>query len=580
MMRTKKAATGVALGAVVAVAAAACGGGGGSTSTSTAQSTGAAAKGGTLYMLNLGPTDHWDPQRIYVGADIQFASRVFERTLTTFPPGATKEEQSKLTPDLATDTGTMSDGGKMWKFTIRDDAKWQDGKPVTCADVKYGISRTFATDVITGGPNYAISYFDIPGKPDGSSEYAGPYKKTGQALYDKAVSCAGNVLTVKMKKPFTDFNQAVTFPAFGPYRQDKDQGAKSNYEVFSNGPYMLQGAWTSNKGGTFVRNPSWTEASDPIRKAYPDSIVYQEGIETETVVQRIMADSGNDKFAVTQGTAPPALQAQIQSNPQVKARSTNPSAPYVDYLVPNFKSKVMANDKARMAFAMATDKDAYITAQGGPTAADPTNAMINKALAGYKQFDTTGVPSAGDPAKAKALLQQSGLTLPVPITVAYRKRPTQDKALSAMAEAWNKAGFKVTLNGIAQNYYPTVQNPSQSAKFDVMWAGWGADWPSGSTVIPPLFDSRPNLSADSTGQDYGSFKDDAINKQMDAALEIPDAAAREKAWGDIDEAIQKKVGSVPLDNQKFMFVHGSGVKNYTDNAILGGYVELATISVK
>ncbi len=57
----------------------------------------AAAKGGTLYMLNLGPTDHWDPQRIYVGADIQVASRVFERTLTTFPPGATKEEQSKLT---------------------------------------------------------------------------------------------------------------------------------------------------------------------------------------------------------------------------------------------------------------------------------------------------------------------------------------------------------------------------------------------------------------------------------------------------------------------------------------------------
>ena len=74
----------------MAVAAAACGGGGGSTSTSTAQSTGAAAKGGTLYMLNLGPTDHLDPQRIYVGADIQFASRVFERTLTTFPPGATR----------------------------------------------------------------------------------------------------------------------------------------------------------------------------------------------------------------------------------------------------------------------------------------------------------------------------------------------------------------------------------------------------------------------------------------------------------------------------------------------------------
>ena len=38
-----------------------------------------------------------------------------------------------------------------------------------------------------------------------------------------------------------------------------------------------------------------------------------------------------------------------------------------------------------------------------------------------------------------------------------------------------------------------------------MWAGWGADWPSGSTVIPPLFDSRVNLIADSTGQDYGCY---------------------------------------------------------------------------
>ena len=64
--------------------------------------------------------------------------------------------------DLATDTGTASNGAKTWKFTLKDGVKWQDGKAITCEDFKYGASRVFATDVITGGPNYILSYLDVP----------------------------------------------------------------------------------------------------------------------------------------------------------------------------------------------------------------------------------------------------------------------------------------------------------------------------------------------------------------------------------------------------------------------------------
>ncbi len=97
---------------------------------------------------------------------------------------------------MATDTGTPTDGGKTWKFTLKDGIKWQDGKAVTCDDVKYGVSRTFATDIITGGPSYALQFLDIGTHKDKDgntvSDYAGPYAKTGQALYDKAVTCDGN----------------------------------------------------------------------------------------------------------------------------------------------------------------------------------------------------------------------------------------------------------------------------------------------------------------------------------------------------------------------------------------------------
>ena len=119
MMRTKKGATTVALGAVVALAAAACSSGGSSTSGATASGS-AATKGGTIYIINKGPHNGLDPQASYVGADLEFANRVYARSLTTYTSGT----DPKLTPDLATDTGTMTDGGKTWSFTLIDTAKW------------------------------------------------------------------------------------------------------------------------------------------------------------------------------------------------------------------------------------------------------------------------------------------------------------------------------------------------------------------------------------------------------------------------------------------------------------------------
>ena len=55
---------------------------------------------------------------------------------------------------------------------------------------------------------------------------------------------------------------------------------------------------------------------------------------------------------------------------------------------------------------------------------------------------------------------------------------------------------------------------------------------------------------------------------------------REKAWGDIDQMISKDGAAIPLTIQKFTFVNGSGVKGAQVNDQYGGYLDLATISVK
>ena len=577
MMRTRKGATGLALGAVVALAAAACSSGGGG-GTSPSSSAGAAPKkGGTLYILNLGPHNGLDPQQSYVGADMEFGARAYARSLVTYSIG----KDAKIVPDLATDTGQISDGGKTWKFTLKGDAKWQDGKAVTCDDVKYGISRTFATDLISNGPTYILQYADIPKDADGSSAYKGPYKKTGQELYDKAVSCEGQTLTLKFGTPWADFNQAAaSLMAYSPVRADHDKADKSLFEVFSNGPYQQEGTFDPAKGGTWVRNPNWDESTDPNRKAYPDKIVDVEGIQSEQIYQRLLADGGQDKNAITWTTAPAAALPQIAANPTAAPRTLNTDAPYVDYVQPNVTSAVMSDPKVRQAFAMATNRDAYVTANGGKQVMTPSYSICAPTLKCYdKDFNPFGAPTSGDPAGAKKVLQDAGKTLPVNVTVAYRKTATRDAAFAALKQTWDQAGFNVTLEGVTDKYYRTIAGVAYKNR-DAFYASWGADWPSGSTDLPPLFDGRVNLTATSSNQDYGWYNNDAFNKGIDDAYKLTDADAREKAWSDLNAQISKDGGVIPLVSQKFTFVQGSNVQGYQVNPQFSGYIDLATVWVK
>ena len=268
-----------------------------------------ATAGGTLNYYIYAPYEHTDPQRSYLGVEMTNFSRTVYRSLVAFPISTDPKVSNTPVPDLATDTGTSAEGGKVWKFTLKDGVKWEDGKPVTCEDFKYGASRVFATDVITGGPNYLLSYLDIPtDAKTGLPAYDGPYKGDGQALFDKAITCDGKTITYHFKKPWPDFPLAVAaLHMMDPYRQDKDQGAKSNYQIFSNGPYMIKGdMWDKNKGAVLVRNPNYDPKTDStdIRKALPDEINFQVGQTPETIYDRLIADNGQDQNAVTSAAHP------------------------------------------------------------------------------------------------------------------------------------------------------------------------------------------------------------------------------------------------------------------------------------
>jgi len=578
MASYRKKALAVAAAASMSIALAACGGGG-DNGSDKGTDTGEAQQGGTLTYYIRSALEHTDPQRTYVGRDITNWSRTVYRSLVTFPISEDEKESTTPVPDLATDTGQSSDGAKTWKFTVKDGVKWEDGKPITCEDFKYGASRVFATDVITGGPNYILTYLDVPEGKDGLPIYTGPYKSSpeGKAAFDKAITCEGSTITYHFKKPWADFPLAIAaLHMMDPYRADKDQGDKSNYQIFSNGPYKLEGTWDKQKGGTLVRNTNYDKStdSDKVRQANPDKIIFDIGKTSEQIADQLIADSGADKTAVTGQSIPAAYYSQI--NGAVADRAVQVTSPYTDYLVPNFKR--LTNLQVRQALAASLDDTGWVTAGGGDKAYEEATDIVNPAVKGYQEGLFPG--GKGDPEKSKQLLQQAGVQMPYPVTFTYPSTPTADKQAAALKQGWEAGGFKVTLDGVADQdtYYTNIQQPDQKA--DIIWAGWGADWPSAITVTAPLFDSRPNLTKNSNGQDYGAYKSDEFNALVDQAQNATDLDQQTELLQQADKVLAKDVAYIPVDTAVFYMLRGSNVTGYINTAASNGYPDLGPIGVK
>ncbi|TIC82484.1 ABC transporter substrate-binding protein [Nocardioides sp. GY 10113] len=560
------------------LALAACGGGSDDDS-STGGTSAEGTKGGTLYYLQHFPFESSDPQRIYYGVQLANWRRVFYRGLLAFPMSEDASVATTPVPDLATDTGTSSDGGKVWSFTLKDGVKWEDGSDITCEDVQYGTSRVFANDVIIGGPNYTLSYIDV-------EDYPGPYKATPeqQAEFEKAVSCEGKTITFHFNKPWADFPQAIAgMMMTDPYKESFDEGDRSKWKILSNGPYKVEGGtWDKNKGATLVRNDEYDETTDDpeaLRLALPDTIEWQinpSDTAGELFNDRLIQDAGNDQYAITTARLAPNQMPQI-SGP-VEERYTNVLSPYVSYLVPN--SKTITNVKVREALAVATNLNGYVKALGGETAAAPAETVIAADVPGSEPNPAfaNDNDNNGDPEAAKALLEESGEKLPYPIKLAYQKSPTTDKAMAILQESWEAAGFKVELDGLSDTYYDVISSPDKDV--DLMWAGWGADWPSAMTVLPPLFDSRPNVSAATCGQDYGCYQNDDFEALVDQAANAEDVDEQTEFLKEADKVLGETYAYIPLEATKFNWLHGSKVTGFTTTAASSSYAELGLIGVQ
>jgi len=543
MRTTKNGARLAVVAAAGALVLAACGGGG---SSSGGGGGGEGQAGGTAYILtNAEQLLTLDPQVVYTGEDLAFLGATLTRTLTNYKLSADNAEGTSLVADMATDTGTATNGGKTWQFTLRDGVTWETGDPVTCADIKYGTSRTFDLGVSEGGPTYAVAYLDIPSAEDGSSQYKGPSAKdaAGQALFDKAVTCSDDnkTITFNLKKPVPDFNYAVTLHSFAAVPQALDTGAEYGNKIVSNGPYKIE-SYEKGKGGklVLVRNDKWNPDSDPFRKAYPDKWQVDFGLDETVIDQRLIADSGNDQTAMSQGMLTATLPQVFEEASELTGRAIDAFDPYVRYVAINVEK--VKDVKVRQAIAVAVDRAALLKNAGGKFAGDYADGVVKPNIG--IDYAPTGlwddllgqaVPPEGDPEFAKKLLAEAGVK-DLTLTYDYAQSDDNDKAAAIWVESLKRAGITVKPNPIeAGQYYGVVfDNPNE-----LIGGGWGPDWPNASTVIPPLYTVEG-------GWDLSRVDDKAFNEKVQAASIELDRTKQATLWQELNKEAAKNMWVVPL----------------------------------
>ncbi|MFE0673926.1 ABC transporter substrate-binding protein [Streptomyces sp. NPDC058867] len=561
-------ATGVAAGATTVLSACSSGNAGGTGGNSTKAPEGKAAeiavgtkadsvgpapempgavKGGTIYTLDQIDFDHLDPAQIYssyTGA----GSVLFLRGLTGYRVDS--KGNTTLVGDLATDAGTVKDGGKTWTFTLKDGVKWEDGKDVSIDDVRHTFERLFA-DFVTEGPRYPQNWLE------GGDKYKGPYD--GKHL--ASIETDGNTVTFRLKEGHTDFNFMLAMRGFAIVPKKHDTQKKYDKRPYSCGPYKIDSR-SIDKSLTLVRNEHWEADKDPVRNGYPDKVVMQFGYQSLASTDRYIADSGNDQYALSllNEVASERI-SKVLGDATMKQRVLT-QVDTTSYYFPINMTRIK-DVKVRQALNWAWPAQQLKQQRGGSAVTATATTIIAPLTPGHADFDLYGKKTKpmGDPEKAKALLKEAGAE-GQKIVIAFQQSDKAVKEAVTIKTALTKAGFDVVTQQVDKTtFYSEISQLDN--KFDMFAAGWGPDWPAGYSVIQPCWDGSQIADG---GVNWSQLDNTGVNKAIAAATVETDPDKANEAWGAIDRQIMELAACVPDYHPIRNYFHGSKVGGVVYNA--------------
>ncbi|MCL6570836.1 MAG: peptide ABC transporter substrate-binding protein [Bacillus sp. (in: Bacteria)] len=374
------------------------------------------------------------------------------------------DENAKPVEGIAT-KHEVSEDAKTWTFTLREDAKWSNGDPVTANDFVYAWQRAV--------------------NPDTGSEY-GPYMmggviknatavNTGKVPVDQLGVTAKDdyTLVVELENPTPYFESLTTFGTFLPLNkafveEKADKFATNSDTLLANGPYKFS-TWDSTaQKWELVKNEDYWDAKT---------------VKLEKMTYVVVKDP---QVAVDLYNKGEVYRAGLSSD-LVDEYSTNedyvvfPETSVFYFKMNQTRNKALANVNIRAALSRAFDKQALVDEilnNGSIVANGLIPADFVPTPDGKDFRKTSGDLVTYDVAKAKELWEKGLAELKTDkVEIEFLGGDTEvSKVMNeylANQLQTNLPGLKVTLKQVP---FEQRLDADTAMDYDLQFAGWGPDY--------------------------------------------------------------------------------------------------------
>jgi ABC-type transport system substrate-binding protein len=507
--------------------------------------------GGTIKVaLGTSSIDHMDPALWYYATTWTIADATCT-TLLRYPDKA-GQPGTVLVPGLAQlPTGTKND--TVWTFRWRPGSTFSTGKPITPLDMKYTFERALAPKLAGPAPYF---FGDIIG--------ADAYEK-GKAKHVSGILATADTLTFKLTGRSGSLPQRVSMKWLCPVPAGTPEKAIEDASLPASGPYMVK-KYTPSRELDLVRNPNYN-ATLLGKRGQADEIDMPIGVDASQALLEIKAGQIDTYIEPLQ--AGPANQAL--RDPSLKGHVFSDPEAGIGYIWMNNDVPPFDKVKVREAVNYAIDRNQIVKVKGGSGVARATDQILPPTMRGWRDYKA--YPFGGNLAKARQLMQESGVKTPLSIRTDVYDGDV--KVAEVVQQQLAQIGIKLTFHIGPGSTLDPVQDKRASRVPMGMVQGWTQDYPDPEDFFIPLLDPT---QADQPGH-KARFDDKAAIPLFKHAYSLT-GDARFKAYENLDETVMRRWAPwVPLYNPNDVFVTSSRVTGFVFHPIYNR-INLSLLALK